>query len=184
MVILQEQEKDAKERAQRKQNKEKQVAAEAALSNSRANSNELSRNSGMASGNAGQGNGHGSASSATVVVAALQWVQCSRCSKWRKLGIGVDANSLPEVWTCTMNDWDNVHNNCAVPQEADDTSASAANAGGAGDYVGDGQLWTGAGAYRKIGQNKYSYRMLISTAMRQTSNAARRSSQTKQYDFF
>jgi hypothetical protein len=41
------------------------------------------------------------------------------------------------------------------------------------------QLWTGAGAYRKIGQNKYSYRMLISTAMRQTSNAMRRTAQTK-----
>jgi hypothetical protein len=108
---------------------------------------------------------------------ALQWVQCSRCSKWRKLGIGVDANSLPEVWTCSMNTWDNIHNSCAVPQEADDTTTN--NGSGGGEFVGDGQLWTGAGAYRKIGQNKYSYRMLISTAMRQTSNAMRARAQAK-----
>jgi hypothetical protein len=50
---------------------------------------------------------------------------------------------LPEVWTCTMNDWDNVHNSCAVPQEADDTSGGGNGNGGNGaDYVGDGQVKT------------------------------------------
>ena len=85
-----------------------------------------------------------------------------------------------------MNDWDNIHNNCSVPQEADDTTSSNGSGsgsnggnggGGNGDFVGDGQLWTGAGAYRKIGQNKYSYRMLISTSHRQTSNTMRRAVQ-------
>ena len=28
----------------------------------------------------------------------LQWVHCSDCSKWRKLGTGVDPNALPEIW--------------------------------------------------------------------------------------
>jgi len=42
-----------------------------------------------------------------------------------------------------MNDWDNVHNSCAVPQEADDTSGGGNGNGGNGaDYVGDGQVKT------------------------------------------
>ena len=93
------------------------------------------------------GGGETTTTTTTATPAALQWVQCSRCSKWRKLGIGVDPNELPEVWTCAMNTWDNVHNNCSVPQEADDTSNTngSSSSGGNGEFVGDGQLWTGAG---------------------------------------
>ena len=159
--LLEQQEQDARERAQRRKAKERQAAAEAALRQ--------------------QSNG---VAGASVAAPALQWVQCSRCSKWRKLGIGVDSAELPEVWTCSMNDWDNVHNNCAVPQEADDTTSTSGGGANGGEYIGDGQLWTGAGAYRKIGQNKYSYRMLISTAMRQTSNTMRRTVQAQHSNEF
>tara|TARA_B100000795_G_C22790692_1_gene436776 strand:- start:130 stop:2016 length:1887 start_codon:yes stop_codon:yes gene_type:complete len=165
--ILEQQEKDAKDRAQRRKAKERQVAAEAALRSQQQPHHQ-------------QQNDH---NNGPIVAPALQWVQCSRCSKWRKLGIGVDSAELPEVWTCSMNDWDNVHNACAVPQEADDTTGGNNNSSTDG-YIGDGQLWTGAGAYRKIGQNKYSYRMLISTAMRQTSNTMRRTVQAQHSNEF
>lgn len=31
------------------------------------------------------------------------WVECSHCRKWRRLGGGVSADDLPEIWQCSMN---------------------------------------------------------------------------------
>ncbi|XP_033106039.1 MORC family CW-type zinc finger protein 3-like [Anneissia japonica] len=48
------------------------------------------------------------------------WVQCDKCSKWRKLPDSVDPDQLPERWFCSMNK-DTSQNNCNVPQEAEDS---------------------------------------------------------------
>ncbi|CAJ1944433.1 unnamed protein product [Cylindrotheca closterium] len=46
-----------------------------------------------------------------------QWVQCDKCQKWRILPSRVEASSLPEVWQCSMNDWDPKHSDCSVAEQ-------------------------------------------------------------------
>lgn len=43
-----------------------------------------------------------------------QWVQCSRCNKWRCVP---DDLSLPAPWLCKYNVFDPQHNDCAHEQE-------------------------------------------------------------------
>lgn len=48
----------------------------------------------------------------------IQWVECSRCQKWRiihPLPDGTD-ESIPDVWFCEMNR-DFAHSNCEAPEE-------------------------------------------------------------------
>ena len=84
MELLEQQEQDAKERAQRRKAKERSMQESTYAAEQAAY---------QASRRGGGGGGGGE-----TTAAALQWVQCSRCSKWRKLGIGVDPNALPEIW--------------------------------------------------------------------------------------
>lgn len=57
----------------------------------------------------------------TEVAAALapvaEWVQCDTCGKWRKLPLNVTADSLPEQWYCSMNEWDAERNTCDAEEE-------------------------------------------------------------------
>lgn len=46
------------------------------------------------------------------------WVQCNSCDKWRALPSTVDASTLPEVWTCNLNEWDDLRNTCSAPEES------------------------------------------------------------------
>jgi hypothetical protein len=46
------------------------------------------------------------------------WVQCNRCDKWRSLPSHVDTNSLPDIWTCSMNVTDPSRMTCSAPEEA------------------------------------------------------------------
>mmetsp|Transcript_15163 Transcript_15163/g.37161 ORF Transcript_15163/g.37161 Transcript_15163/m.37161 type:complete len:1484 (+) Transcript_15163:310-4761(+) len=46
-----------------------------------------------------------------------QWVQCDKCQKWRILPSRVEASSLPDVWQCSMNDWDPKHSDCSVAEQ-------------------------------------------------------------------
>lgn len=63
--------------------------------------------------------GSGSALKAKLAAeqAALQWVACDRCSKWRSLPSHVDMSALPEQWYCSMNKWDDRFNDCSIEQE-------------------------------------------------------------------
>ncbi len=46
----------------------------------------------------------------------IQWVECTRCSKWRILPPQADGsqNEIPDEWFCEMNT-DQVHNTCEAP---------------------------------------------------------------------
>ena len=46
------------------------------------------------------------------------WVQCNICDKWRALPKNVDIDTLPDLWTCSMNIWDSQQNNCDAPEES------------------------------------------------------------------
>lgn len=35
----------------------------------------------------------------------VEWVQCEKCDKWRKLPPHISADELPDVWYCDMNTW-------------------------------------------------------------------------------
>lgn len=47
----------------------------------------------------------------------VDWAQCELCKKWRKLPLGMNPNTLPEEWVCTMNTWDKTYNSCSVAEE-------------------------------------------------------------------
>mmetsp|Transcript_18111 Transcript_18111/g.39439 ORF Transcript_18111/g.39439 Transcript_18111/m.39439 type:complete len:244 (+) Transcript_18111:213-944(+) len=46
------------------------------------------------------------------------WVQCNDCDKWRALPSTVDADKLPDIWTCSMNHYDHLRRNCDAPEES------------------------------------------------------------------
>lgn len=47
----------------------------------------------------------------------LEWVQCERCDKWRKLPPEISADELPEVWYCSMNTWNPASACCSAPED-------------------------------------------------------------------
>lgn len=47
----------------------------------------------------------------------VDWAQCELCKKWRRLPLGMNPNTLPEEWVCTMNTWDNAYNSCDAAEE-------------------------------------------------------------------
>ncbi|KAH8583941.1 CW-type Zinc Finger family [Cryptosporidium sp. chipmunk genotype I] len=47
----------------------------------------------------------------------VDWAQCELCKKWRKLPFGMNPNTLPEEWVCTMNTWDKLYSSCDAPEE-------------------------------------------------------------------
>lgn len=46
------------------------------------------------------------------------WVQCNNCDKWRALPSTVDADSLPDIWSCELNIYDPLRNSCDAPEES------------------------------------------------------------------
>ena len=52
------------------------------------------------------------------------WVECSRCRKWRKVLPGVVVESLPDVWYCSLNSWDNRFATCAASEQSAESSPS------------------------------------------------------------
>eukprot|EP00981_Chlorochromonas_danica_P005712 scaffold1172_cov180-Ochromonas_danica.AAC.39 len=79
---------------------------------------------------------------------AINWVQCNKCKKWRKVAENVPLASLPEKWFCTLNTW-SAFNKCSARQEEDDTPQNGG--GGAG-----GSASTRASSGRKGGNNTNS----------------------------
>ncbi|XAR61291.1 hypothetical protein NMG60_11034941 [Bertholletia excelsa] len=66
-------------------------------------------------------NGNGSISDvAPVLLGPLvkdNWVCCDKCQKWRLLPIGMNPDSLPENWLCSMLDWLPGMNKCIFSEE-------------------------------------------------------------------
>ena len=50
----------------------------------------------------------------------VNWVQCNRCSKWRKAPLSIDPESLPDIWHCGMNDWAPNMAKCSAKEEEDE----------------------------------------------------------------
>ena len=70
--------------------------------------------------------------------AAVEWVECSKCGKWRKLpgAPWPRAEELPDVWTCEMARWNPARATCAAGEEPDDGMlplVTVAFAAGGGD---------------------------------------------------
>ncbi|KAK9823247.1 hypothetical protein WJX72_001331 [[Myrmecia] bisecta] len=49
-----------------------------------------------------------------------KWVQCAKCSLWRKVPYWIQDEETPDEWTCADNKWDKAHASCAVPQALTD----------------------------------------------------------------
>ena len=45
------------------------------------------------------------------------WVQCDLCHKWRRVAWHVDADGLPDDWSCSQNTWEPEAANCDAPQD-------------------------------------------------------------------
>ena len=73
----------------------------------------------------------------------ISWVECDLCHKWRKVSPSVNADTLPETWTCAQNFWSPQHSRCSAKEEEDDKSQAQAM-----DSSGTGALG-GAGASRR-----------------------------------
>ncbi|GLD96551.1 hypothetical protein PINS_up005234 [Pythium insidiosum] len=55
----------------------------------------------------------------TAVATVLEWAQCEKCNKWRKLPAHIKSSTLPDKWYCSMNHWDPTRASCSVPQDED-----------------------------------------------------------------
>lgn len=61
-------------------------------------------------------------SDANVPESSVNWVQCNRCKKWRKVPPTIAMESLPDRWYCSQNTWNPLVAACKARQEEDDTS--------------------------------------------------------------
>ncbi len=77
----------------------------------------------------------------------VEWVQCDKCEKWRKLPPHISADELPDIWNCSMNTW----NPCAASCDAAEDKADAHH-----QEVGATE-WQ----LRQTHAGKYSYRQMI-----------------------
>jgi hypothetical protein len=50
----------------------------------------------------------------------LEWVQCEKCLKWRKLPAHISADELPDAWYCFMNYWAPASASCDAPEDKAD----------------------------------------------------------------
>ncbi|KAH7472398.1 PHD finger-containing protein [Phytophthora ramorum] len=90
--------------------------AEGANSNS---SNNPEGNGGGHSSKGGRGRSTGNTTTTGIKKTVLEWAQCEKCNKWRKLPQHIKSSTLPDKWYCSMNHWDLSHAKCSVPEEAD-----------------------------------------------------------------
>jgi CW-type Zinc Finger len=69
----------------------------------------------------------------------LEWVQCEKCDKWRKLPPHVSADDLPDVWTCDMNNWNPSSASCDAPEDKSEGLQDIGVFGSSGSAAGK---WT------------------------------------------
>lgn len=65
---------------------------------------------------------------AAVDPAAVNWVQCNKCRKWRKVPESIDVDALPDRWYCSLNTWNVAVARCNAKQEVDEVVTPAATA--------------------------------------------------------
>mmetsp|Transcript_3823 Transcript_3823/g.5945 ORF Transcript_3823/g.5945 Transcript_3823/m.5945 type:complete len:1333 (+) Transcript_3823:77-4075(+) len=70
-----------------------------------------------------------------VAVEPVTWVQCNKCTKWRKVPARVDKDELPDVWYCAMNTWAPEYARCSAKEESDTSTPLQQVGGGRGRYV-------------------------------------------------
>ena len=70
--------------------------------------------------NAGQQSGRGSAQENRDEGDNVEWVQCEKCNKWRKLPPHICADELPDVWYCSLNTWNPDSASCDSPEDKAD----------------------------------------------------------------
>jgi hypothetical protein len=61
----------------------------------------------------------------------VEWVQCEKCDKWRKLPPHISADELPDVWYCTMNTWNPNSASCETDEDKADALHQDVAAGNA-----------------------------------------------------
>lgn len=76
----------------------------------------------------------------------VEWVQCEKCEKWRKLPPYMAADELPDTWYCTMNTWNPDSASCDAPEDKADAHHQEVGA---------------FGNFSQGHAGKYSYRALI-----------------------
>ncbi|KAF1313748.1 Chromodomain-helicase-dna-binding protein, partial [Globisporangium splendens] len=102
--------------------------------------------------------------------AVLEWAQCEKCNKWRKLPQHIKSSTLPDKWYCSMNHWDPTRASCSIPEEVDQEPLGASPLPSSQNWypmpgqVGGGNNGGGTGFFRsKRGKLSYSELLYAST---------------------
>lgn len=104
---------------------------------------------------------------AGVKSVVLEWAQCEKCNKWRKLPAHIKSSTLPDKWYCTMNHWDPSRATCATPQEEDQEPVDASPLPSSQNWypmpgqVGGGSNTAGGGSTVRSKRGKLSYSELL-----------------------
>ncbi len=53
------------------------------------------------------------------VVEKVDWVQCNKCEKWRKVPGHINITELPEIWYCSLNKWAPLVAKCSAKEESE-----------------------------------------------------------------
>jgi len=73
------------------------------------------------------------------VVEKVDWVQCNKCEKWRKVPAHINVAELPEVWYCSLNKWAPLMAKCSAKEESepigDDDKTDKGNKGKRGPGI-------------------------------------------------
>jgi hypothetical protein len=77
----------------------------------------------------------------------VEWVQCEKCEKWRKLPPDISADELPDTWYCSMNTWNPASASCQAPEDETDSQHH--------------EIGTSEWQLRQSHAGKYSYRQMI-----------------------
>lgn len=72
-------------------------------------------------------NGNGKGRRDGIKKTVLEWAQCEKCEKWRKLPSHIKSSTLPDKWYCNMNHWDPSRANCSIAEEVDQEPLHAAS---------------------------------------------------------
>jgi hypothetical protein len=76
----------------------------------------------------------------------VEWVQCEKCEKWRKLPPYMSSDELPDSWYCSMNTWNPESARCEEPEDKADAHHQEVGA---------------FGNFSQGHAGKYSYRSMI-----------------------
>jgi len=77
----------------------------------------------------------------------VEWVQCDKCQKWRKLPPHISSDELPEIWNCSMNNWNPGNASCQAAEDKTDAHHQ--------------EIGTSEWQLRQTHAGKYSYRQMI-----------------------